>query len=192
MRGVWLPIVVQSALVLVCAAPVGADGVAGLVPSEGGLVPATEAVPRVLGYSDVDKLNDGTGGWGTNYWDDLNDDGDHDPGEPFADSADAGWGNPKSGGDSSCWLASACNLLKQLGKVDDAMALYHQYALNGVVDPTDNSILTWDEGGLHEYFIQDWMDQNPGGAADMSMNVHGGVHRRHVCLGGLEPTLGGR
>ena len=134
------------------------------------IVEASEPLPTVLGFSDVDKSHDGAGGWSQNWWDDVDDNGAHDTGEAFADSAQAGWGNPKSAGDNSCWLASACNMLEQLGKIPDADALYADYALNGV--PSPSGVLTWDEGGLQEYAVQHWMNQHPAAAADMTMNVH--------------------
>ena len=124
----------------------------------------------LLGYVDVDKSHDGTGGWGTNYYDDLNDNGEHDPGEPFADTQNPTWGNTKSASDGSCWFASACNMLQQLGKISDANALYNDYCLNGVSSPSGT--LTWDDGGLHEYAIQQWMNDNPAQAANMTMVTH--------------------
>lgn len=146
------------------------DGVPVRDGAEAQLIPRTEPLPTELGYSDVDKSHGGTGGWGQNHYDDLNNNGSHDPGEPFADTVNPLWGNPRLGTDNSCWLASACNMLEQLGKVPDADVLYANYALNGV--PSPGGVLTWDEGGLQEYAIQHWMNLNPAGAAGMVMNIH--------------------
>jgi hypothetical protein len=138
-------------------------------PAELALVPVTAPLPCTLG-TDVDKLHSGAGGWGTNWFDDLNHDGDHDPGEPFADSADAGWTDPKSLPDLSCWMASGCNLLEQLGIIVDGDALYRDYALNGV--QVGAQTYTWDEGGLQEYVVDHWKSQNPAQAALVEMNTH--------------------
>jgi hypothetical protein len=141
-----------------------------LVPAseEVGLVPRTGPLFVTLGYADCDKLHDGIGGWGINYYDDLDSNGSHDPGEPFADSPNPLWTNVRSASDSSCWLASACNMLEQLGVVPSASSLYMDYALNGIPSPIGT--LTWDEGGLQEYFIQHWMNQHP--AVDLTMTTH--------------------
>ncbi len=119
-------------------------------------------------WADTDKLHDGAGGWLVNYWDDLNNDGDHDPGEPFADSALPEWTNPKSRPDWSCWMASACNMLYQVGAIPDAAALYMDYALNGII--TSQGVLTWDDGGIQDQVIQYWMDQHP--ASGLQMQVY--------------------
>ncbi|HOF18034.1 MAG TPA: hypothetical protein PK082_03930 [Phycisphaerae bacterium] len=158
-------------LLVICLAPAARAGnVAVADAGTAGLVSGEPLSPRVLGYSDVDKSHDGAGGWGTNYYDDLNSNGAHDPGEPFGDSADPSWTNATSGTDNSCWMASGCNMLQQLGVISDAAALYNQYALNGV--PTTGGTLTWDEGGLQEDVIQYWMSQNPTVAAGMTVEIH--------------------
>jgi len=132
------------------------------------LVPVNIQLPQYLGtYSDVDKLNLATL---KNWYNDLNNNNLHDPGEPFAAAAKGGWGNPKVASDNSCWLASGVNMLKQLGKVTDANALYMNYALNGVTSPAGT--LTWDDGGLQEYVVQQWATQNPTHAADLQTNIH--------------------
>jgi hypothetical protein len=82
---------------------------------------------------DTDKLHNGTGGWGANWFQDVNGSGSHDPGESFGDNNL--WG--AQGlliADDSCWLASACNMLEQLGAIGagQAQVLYNNYALNGV------------------------------------------------------------
>lgn len=79
-------------------------------------------------WVDTDKSHGGTGGWGSNYYNDLNGDGDHDPGESFSDSDQGGWTKDY---DNSCWLASACNMLEQIGVISSASTLYNNYALNG-------------------------------------------------------------
>jgi len=138
------------------------------------IVPSSELF-RELGnatnWVDTDKSHGGAGGWGTNYYDDLNVNGNHDPGEPFAEDPQDGWTNTL-GTDNSCWLASACNMLEQIGVVASASALYDDYALNGVPDDSGGT-LTWDDGGLHEYAIQHWMNNNPG--SGLSMNIHWGI-----------------
>ena len=104
--------------------------------------------PGVLGAAvDTDKSHGGGGGWGANYYDDLNLNGSHDPGEPFAEDTQSGWTNSTLGTDNSCWLASACNMLEQAGAVGNASVLYNDYALNGVPDGLGGT-LTWDDGGL--------------------------------------------
>jgi len=138
----------------------------------------TTAVPLLLaltiaapaGPVDVDKLHGGAGGWGTNFFDDLDFSGAHDPGEPFADNIQAGWINPASRADYSCWLATACNMLEQVGALPagGAVNLYNNYALNGV--PTAGGMLTWDDAGFPDYAITDWMNVNPG--SGLMMNVH--------------------
>ena len=141
------------------------------VPTDPGnleLIPLQSPLSPILG-ADVDKLHGGAGGWGVNYYDDLNNNGSHDPGEPFADSSQAGWTHTRSAADNSCWLASACNMLEQAGVIPDGAALYMDYALNGVV--VGGSTLTWDEGGLQEYVINQWKAQNPSQAALLNMDV---------------------
>ncbi|MBL7219212.1 MAG: PEP-CTERM sorting domain-containing protein [Phycisphaerae bacterium] len=142
-----------------------ADDIAVLSPDEVQVIQVTTPLPILLGTSDVDKLNLAAK---INWYDDVNSNGSHNPGEPFALNAQAGWSNPTSGYDLSCWLASGANMLEQLGVVADADALYMNYALNGV--PSPGGTLTWDEGGLQEYVIQHWMNQNPGNS--VTMNVH--------------------
>ena len=148
-----------------------AGGVLGqeLATHDGSMVVASDyQLPKVLGsYSDVDKLNLTTL---TNWYDDLNSSGAHDPGEPFAATAQGGWGNPVDAADNSCWLASGVNMLKQLGKVSDADALYMNYALNGVSTP--GGTLTWDDGGLQEDVILYWATQNPAQAANLQINTY--------------------
>jgi len=61
-------------------------------------------------------------------------------------------------------------MLKQLGVISDANALYMDYALNGV--PSSSGTLTWDDGGLQEFVIQHWADQNPSQAANLQLNIH--------------------
>ena len=123
-------------------------------------------VPLVLGYSDQDKLNLDTL---KNWYDDVNNNSVHDPGEPFAATAQGGWSRPVQAWDNSCWLASGVNMLKQLGKISDANALYMDYALNGVASPSGT--LTWDDGGLQEYVVQQWGNQHPAQAVDLQVVV---------------------
>jgi hypothetical protein len=114
----------------------------------------------------VDKLNLGAPLW----YNDVNNNLGHDPGEPFAAVAQSGWLRPTQATDNSCWLASGVNMLKQLNLVSDANALYMNYALNGV--PSPGGILTWDDGGLQQYVIQYWATQHPAQAANLQMNVY--------------------
>jgi len=153
-------------LVGVLLAGTSVDAQAAVIRSDPMGQSVTDMIP-VTGYSDVDKIDLATL---TNYYDDMNSNGAHDPGEPFAASSQGGWGNAQSASDGSCWLASGCNMLEQLGKIDDAEALYMDYALNGVASPS--GILTWDEGGLQEYVIQQWMSENPAGAVGMELRTH--------------------
>lgn len=142
-----------------------ADYPAVLSPEEAQIISVNRSRPTSLGWVDVDKLDLVNK---INWYDDLNTDGNHDPGEPFAATAQAGWTNPRSGYDLSCWLASACNMLEQVGVVASGQAQYMNYALNGV--PLPGGTLTWDEGGFQEYAIQHWQTQNPGNA--VVMNTH--------------------
>jgi hypothetical protein len=136
------------------------------------VIPNSTQSSYVLGeYSDIDKSNGGDGGWGANWFNDLNNSGTHDPGEPFSENETTGWTLKD---DYSCWLASGCNMLKQAGLISDPQALYNDYALNGVTDNSGN-ILTWDEGGLQEYVIDYWLEQNPSAADYTDMNVHWGT-----------------
>jgi hypothetical protein len=135
---------------------------------DGSALTVTEIqVPPALGYSDQDKLN--LGGTLKNWYDDVNNNGLHDAGEPFAAAAQGGWSRPVEAWDNSCWLASGVNLLKQLGKISDAGALYMDYALNGVASPSGT--LTWDDGGFQEYVIQQWASQHPAQAGNLQMTV---------------------
>jgi len=135
--------------------------------------------PRTVGAPvDTDKSHGGTGGWNQNYYDDLNTNGSHDPGEPFAEDPQGGWTNTV-GPDNSCWLASACNMLEQVGVIADASVLYNNYALNGVPDGGGGT-LTWDEGGLQEHAIQYWMNQNPGSGLTMNTLWASGVFSNGV------------
>ena len=125
-----------------------------------------------LGYSDVDKSHNGTGSWSSNYYNDLNSNDKHDPGEPFSDSTQTGW---KQAADNSCWLASACNMLKQAGLVASAESLYADYAMNGVPDKAGNT-LTWDDGGLQEYAINYFKNQNPQLCANLQIQTFVGTN----------------
>ena len=148
-----------AALAGVALALCGGSAMAGDTASSNTitLVPAYNLPPAVLGgpYSDVDKLNLSTL---TNWYDDLNANGKHDPGEPFAATSQAGWHRPVQAADNSCWLASGVNMLAQLGLVTDAKGLYMDYALNGVTSP--GGMLTWDDGGLQQYVISQWAAQH--------------------------------
>lgn len=154
-------------LILLVESVVGVD-----IPDKASITPADiDHEYLVLGGPvDTDKSHYGIGSWGVNYYDDLNGNGSHDPFEPFGDSAQTGWNNPVSNADNSCWMASACNMLEQLGVISSAQGLYDYYALNGV--QVGSSIYTWDEGGRQEYIIQDWMDNNPAIGSTMQMNLH--------------------
>lgn len=149
----------------VLLAGTGLDATGAVVRSDEivGITETTEPMIGGFAYTDVDKLNLETL---TNYYDDLNNNDSHDPGEPFAATSQPGWGNPKSAADNSCWLASGCNMLEQLGKISDAEALYMDYALNGCGG------LTWDDGGRQDWVIECWKIENPGLAADMEMHIH--------------------
>jgi len=136
-----------------------------LSSDEAQFIAVTTPQPTLLGASDVDKLNLATK---INWYDDLNSNGSHNSGEPFALTAQAGWSTPTSGYDLSCWLASGANMLEQLGVIADADALYMDYATNGVASP--GGPLTWDDGGLQEYVIQQWQTQNPDNS--VVMNIH--------------------
>lgn len=130
-----------------------------------------QSFPQQLGSTpaDTDKTHYGTGGWFENWYQDLNANGSHDPGEPFSDTQQSpDW---ITGPDNSCWLASACNMLEQIGVITNAYDLYIDYSLNGVPDGSGN-ILTWDDGGLQEYAIQSWIDLNPVESAGLTMEVH--------------------
>lgn len=117
-------------------------------------------------WRDVDKLNLGASVW----YDDLNFDADHDPGEPFAATAQGGWTNPSSRSDLSCWLASGSDMLAQAGaNGGNAQSIYDFYALNGV--DVAGAKLTWDEGGLQEYVILDWMADNPAQVGTLSLTT---------------------
>ena len=160
-------VLLVAGLLVTLVATASADYPAVLSPEEATLIENIVPLPTALGaYSDVDKSHGGTGGWGANYYNDnVIANGRHDPGEQFGDSNPGGW---SIASDNSCWLASGCNMLEQLGKISDADALYMNYALNGV--PSPGGTLTWDDGGLQEYVIQHWNNQNPGSA--VTMNVH--------------------
>jgi hypothetical protein len=132
----------------------------------GGIVAVNTQLPLTLGaYSDVDKLNMGSPLW----YDDVNNDLKHDPGEPFAAVAQTGWLRPTQAADNSCWLASGVNMLKQLNLISDANSLYMDYALNGVPSPIGT--LTWDDGGLQQYVVEYWETQHPAQAANLRMDV---------------------
>ena len=155
-------------VVAVIITVMGSQSTGGNIPERSSeIVEYSGTVNWELGYSDVDKLNLATH---INYYDDLNNNNLHDPGEPFAATTQGGWGNPKSRIDNSCWLASGCNMLEQLGKIPDANALYMDYALNGVASP--GGILTWADTGLQEYVIQQWINDNPAEAAGMQLEKH--------------------
>ena len=127
----------------------------------------TNVIASVSNWVDMDKYNGGSSGWSSNYFNDLNGNGEHDPTEPFGEDYQNGWVQAP---DNSCWLASACNMLSQLGYVSDVEALYADYAQNGIWDYRNNKMLTWDDGGLQEYAIQQWIDTHP--AANISMVTH--------------------
>ena len=138
-----------------------------------GITPISNSQPYSMRLGtnpvDTDKSHDGTGGWSENWYNDLNANGSHDPGEPFSDIQQSSeW---IEGPDNSCWLASACNMLEQLGVINSASDLYADYSLNGVSDG-EGGILTWDDGGFQHYAIQQWIDQNPIASAGMTMEVH--------------------
>ncbi len=152
--------------VLIVTTTAGAVPTAGLVATQG-----PDPRELLLGApADVDKLHDGTGGWAINYFNDVDADGDHDPGEAYGDSSQPGWSNPVAKFDYSCWMASGCNLLEQIGKVPDGQALYEQYARDGV--NVNGTLFTWDEGGRQEFVVQHWMDTHPAEAVDMEVRVH--------------------
>ncbi len=75
-----------------------------------------------LPINDVDKSHT-AGNWGSNWYDDVNGNGQWDLGEPYADSADPSWKTPLQDDDNSCWLASAANMLGS-GGWGDANAIY--------------------------------------------------------------------
>ncbi|MFP4053268.1 MAG: PEP-CTERM sorting domain-containing protein [Phycisphaerae bacterium] len=163
-RPIWACVTLICILIL--TAPAGA-----LPPAELAATELPDPQELLLGApADVDKLHNGDGGWAVNYFNDLDADGDHDPGEPFGDSSQPGWSNPVAKFDYSCWMASGCNLLEQIGKVPDGQALYEQYARDGV--NVNGSLYTWDEGGRQEFVVMDWMDAHPAEAADMELRVH--------------------
>jgi len=163
-RGGWVAASLVFSITTVCA------GVVVIPTSNLTIVPGSEPFRELGNWVDTDKSHGGAGGWGANYYNDLNANGSHDPGEPFAEDPQGGWTNTL-GTDNSCWLASACNMLEQIGLVASASALYDDYALNGVPDG-DGGTITWDDEGLHEYAIQHWKNQNPGIGAGLSMSTH--------------------
>jgi hypothetical protein len=109
---------------------------------------------------DMDKYHEGDGGWSQNWFNDKNGNGKHDPREPFGDTADPTWAHPVLAKDNSCWLASAANMLQQLGMIPDASALYGGIALNGVYGYT--SWLTWDDSSLQEMVFGNWQETHEG------------------------------
>lgn len=110
-----------------------------LVSANGWAFPVTYMNDDV---KDVDKLHD-AGNWFRNYWDDVNDNGQWDRDEPFGDEIDPAWTNPREGGDGTCWVAAASNLLAGAGyNGGDADGIYWDILFNmdipsaiGVGDP---------------------------------------------------------
>ena len=97
-------------------------------------------------WTDADKQHD-QADWGWNYWDDWDNNGRWDPGEPFADSVDINWFNPKSDRDNSCWIASAANMLASAGYFNgDAQAIYWDIVYN-MTTPWHTTLFGWQDGG---------------------------------------------
>lgn len=95
-------------------------------------LPAAAYPPAFLNPNakDVDKLHD-LGNWFRNYWDDVNENGQWEPNEPIADAIDPSWSHPMEGGDGTCWVTVAANLLAQSGyQHGDADAIYWDILLN--------------------------------------------------------------
>ena len=130
--------------------------------------PSSDASALALGslanWSDTDKLNLGA----AVYFDDANVNGVHDPGEAFAATDPGGWA---SATDLSCWLASGANMLAQAGaNYGDAQGIYDDYALNGI--DVGGTIYTWDDGGLQEFVINQWIADRPGEAGTLSLSTY--------------------
>ena len=115
-------------------------------------------------WSDTDKLNLGS----ALFYDDANTNGLHDPGETFAATDPGGW---TSAADMSCWLASGANMLAQAGaRGGDAQGIYDDYALNGI--DVGGSVFTWDDGGLQEYVVNQWIADHPAEAGTLALSTY--------------------
>jgi len=102
--------------------------------------------------NDVDKSHD-AGNWGKNYFDDSNHNGTWDRGEPYADSANPSWTDPKWNVDMSCWMASAANMLGCFGfNNHDSQGIYNELL----------GQWKWTEGGWQHEAINWYLAQHPG------------------------------
>jgi hypothetical protein len=151
------------ALALILAA--GAAHATTAFETGGGLLSLSASSPAPLGslanWSDVDKLNLG----GNLYFNDINLNGSHDPGEAYGATNPGGW---TSKPDYSCWMASGANMLAQAGaNAGDGQGIYDYYALNGIT--VGATTYTWDDGGLCEYVVQQWMADNPALVGTLSL-----------------------
>jgi len=92
--------------------------------------------------------------WGGCYWpsrlvrstrqcyDDSNDNGCHDPGEPAAEYPSSTWINPIQTSDNSCWMASAANMLLYVGGPNR----YDAWAYDEGISVMFAGVLTFDDG----------------------------------------------
>jgi len=145
----------------------GLVGATGIDRENVGIVAVANSPERVLGsltnWSDIDKGNLGS----PLYFDDVNTNGTHDPGEAYSATDPGGW---TARSDNSCWLASGSNMLAQAGaNGGNGQAIYNYYALNGIT--VGSSTLTWDEGGYQEYVINQWIADNPADAGTLSLTT---------------------
>lgn len=100
--------------------------------------------------NDVDKSHN-AGNWTSNWYNDQNNNGQWDRGEPYADSTQPGWTNPREADDNSCWMASAANMLAAFC-FGDASAIYDELL----------GQWQWTEGGFQHEAINWYLAQHPG------------------------------
>jgi hypothetical protein len=151
---------------IICALSTIALGSTVILPdNHGTITPRGDgvlALGNLSNWVDLDKGNLGS----PLYFDDVNGSGQHDPGEAYAETDPGGW---ISASDNSCWLASGANMLAQAG-AGDAQAIYDHYAFNGL--EVAGATYTWDEGGLQEYVINQWMIDNPERVGSLNLEVN--------------------
>jgi len=73
--------------------------------------------------------------WTHNWYNDINGNGDYDPGEPWSDTEYSGW---TYASDDSCWMATASNLVQYIGGSNS----YYDWAYNGTYNQK-----TFENGG---------------------------------------------
>lgn len=112
-----------------------------------------------INWTDADKTHD-AGNWWTNFWDDIDNDGRWESGEPLADSMDPTWANGRSATDMSCWIASASNMLASSGYGGgDAQAIYWDIVTN-MATPWHGSF-GWQDGGWQHEALQWYLATYP-------------------------------